>query len=124
MTTNPFDTNPVSWQPCAPDQFAPFRRGDKALCLVDFPRSDWCDTPPHKGRVYTVRDYHWGNTQSRDGSPLYGQVLNLEGVTCDRVPWVPGAEWGWHHASFRRLTEEEAAEVARASVSVGQEETP
>lgn len=118
MTTNP--STPTFYYGCPPDAFAVFKRGDKALCLKDFGNSDWLVSggPPKGGVVYTVRDYHFGHSATSTGEAVYGQILHLAEVLCDRTPI--GHEMGWHHAGFRKVTEEEA----RAHAAHAQEATP
>lgn len=112
--------NTTYYIPCHPEQFAVFKRGDKALCLNTFANSDWVyGPPPQAGKVYIVRDFHFGTVADlRDGKTAYGQILNLEGVVCDRVAQAGGLEWGWFYAQFRKITDQEAEEIARAENTV------
>jgi hypothetical protein len=103
--------------PCSPDQFAVFKRGDRVVrTAVSVPSSfEWIESgePPQKDKVYVVRDYHYGYAETNGGRPpVYGQILNLVECVCHRTP--QGLEYGWFHAGFRKVTEEEiAARVAQ-----------
>jgi hypothetical protein len=120
-TYDPYSLTPGvnRFWPCSPDQFAPFKRGDKVVCLTDIPPSDWLHSPPpRKDQVYTVRDYHFGNAETnKPGQSVYGQIINLEGVICDRTPWRPDCEWGWFHTHFRKVEEQvDSAAVSETNV--------
>lgn len=115
--------------PCAPDAFAVFKRGDKALALYTWGNSDWIVSggPPQKGVVYVVRDYHFGLsfTNRPELGDIYGQILHLEGIICDRVATHPqNVEMGWFHGGFRKVTEEEARAAISAEVTLEVGATP
>lgn len=123
-TSNPSSSaGQLYWYHCPPDAFAVFKRGDRALCLKGFGNSDWIISggPPRTGTVYVVRDYHFGFSVTNQPGHLsvWGQILSLDGIVCDRVDRHPEKpEMGWYYGCFRKVMEEEAREAARASLTL------
>ncbi len=122
-THSPQSSGGTIYWSCPPDQFAVFKRGDKALCLTTFGNTDWLVSGgvPQKDVVYVVRDYHYGRCLgSRPGTEYYGQMLHLEGIICDRVMTHPErVEMGWFHAGFRKVDELKVAAIEAARQAQG-----
>jgi len=124
MTTHsPQSSGGSIYFPCSPDQFAVFKRGDKVVRTApSIPLSfEWVlsGEPPQHGKVYIVRDYHWGNSVSPDSKVVYGQIINTVECVCALVPQAGNVEYGWHWGGFRKVTEEEIAAAARQTQEAG-----